>query len=169
MGSITSVLTAAVALIMAATDSEKVPIKVLDQIVGTDSLRVSPGVELARNSDDWAKIWTAHRGADAGAAINVVADSPTPPVDFAKAMVLAVFDGERDRATEFRVWGAKDLGDHAVVRISSMPLDRSSLRIQTRSFGMFMLTRYLKPVSVEIQRDGKWVEIARFGAVAIRQ
>jgi hypothetical protein len=51
-----------------------------------------------------------------------------------------------------------------VVRLAAQNLDRSSLRIQTRSFGIFMLTRYRKPLDVEIERDGKWVVIAKFPA-----
>jgi hypothetical protein len=168
MGSLCSVLAAAVALMMSATATETVPIKVLDQIVGQDSFRVQAGAELARNSDDWAKVWSAHRGADGGGAIIVVPDSAPPAVDFSKAMVLAIFDGERVQATEFRIAAAKDFGDHAVIRITAIALDRPALRLQTRSFGMFMITRYAKPVSVEIERDGKWVVVAKFGAAPVR-
>ena len=163
MGYIPSVFGAAIALVLAAA-GEKVEIKVIDQIVGQDSLRMTPGVELARNQNAWSRLWSAHRGADASSSILVRPDSAAPELDFSKVMVLALFDGESPRATEFRVWGTKDLGDRAVVRLAAQNLDRSSLRIQTRSFGIFMLTRYRKPLEVEIERDGKWVVIAKFPA-----
>jgi hypothetical protein len=152
---------AAVAMMLAGLADKPIDIKVVDSIIGCDSLRTSPGVELARTSADWIRIWDQHRGIDPNSTIPVIQGDP-PRVDFKNMIVLAVFSGESPDMVEFKVTGSKDLGSKAVVRIEAEHMSRNSVRLQTRSFGMFMLTKYRKPLEVQLLQDGKWTTIATF-------
>ena len=157
----TKTVSAAVAMIVAGLADKPIDIKVVDTIIGYDSLRTSPGVELVRTSADWNRIWSEHRGIDPSSTIPVIQGDP-PKVDFKNVIVLALFSGESPDMVEFKITSLKDLGPRAVIRIEADHMSRNSVRLQTRSFGMFMLTKYRKPLEVQLLRDGKWATIATF-------
>jgi len=175
----TQILAAAFALVAAHQEepAEAVDLKLVDAIVGTDSLMTTPEIDLIRTPEAWQNAWAAHRGAgvsnpQAGIQINT---GPAPAVDFEKNIVLAVFAGEVPSAGNYVFVGAQQDdrkgSEHGVIRIAVRPIASPGITLQTRPFAFFMLTRYPNAIEVQMPRTQagsnrtEWMKVAEFPAV----
>lgn len=135
------------------------------RIQDTRYLRVS-------TKEAWAELWERHVGGKP-----VASGDPgdvLPEIDFAKWMVIAVFQGSGWNSNGVRVESLQEHDDRLLLRFDDKSYQTSGPNgggVRVTAFGLFVLPRSGKPVVLEENTQGligkppKWTRRARLDAL----
>jgi hypothetical protein len=100
-----------------AADNEtgKSDLKPLVIINGADSRNAKPSLQVIRSTEEWKRVWAAHRGVAEG-----VADRFGMDVDFDRCMVVAIFRGARKSTHGIEISSTSDFGELIRIRCSDL-------------------------------------------------
>lgn len=155
---------AAVTAMLSAQKAAGTPVQVrlLDTVSGLDSFVPEPTIRLIRDDGAWKKTWADHMYVPMTNGSNDFVAAPAPPtIDFAKTMVLALFDGQA-KAGSWRFLGAKPTKDGITLRVQRVPLNSGMLEIAGSPYTFLLLTRSNAKIALEAFDGREARQIADF-------